>query len=158
MQCVGAYTLRFNRISWVPQYDRSHGTLAPEHHFPPAMVGAFGYTICLFLFAWTAGRTHWIVPVIASSFFGWGSTLLFASTLSYLPQAYGKWSASALASSDFERQMVTAVMPLVSIPFFRNVGVDVACSILGGISVLLLPIPFLIYKVSSEFVLLRRSI
>lgn len=114
------------------------------------MVGAFGYTICLFLFAWSAGRTHWIVPVIASSFFGWGSTLLFISTLSYYPQAYGKWSASALASADFERQMFAAVMPLVSIPFFKNLGVDWACTLLGCISVILLPIPFMIYKVSLD--------
>lgn len=135
------------RISWKPRYDRSNGTLAPEHHFPPAMVGAFGYTICLFLFAWSSGRTHWIVPVVASSFFGWGSTLLFISTLSYFPQAYGKWSASALASADFERQMFAAVMPLVSIPFFNDLGVDWACTLLGCISVVLLPIPFVIYKV-----------
>lgn len=144
-----------HRVSWVPRYDRSHGALAPEQHFPPAMVGAFGYTICLFLFAWSAGRTHWIVPVIASSFFGWGSTLLFTSTLSYYPQAYGKWSASALASADFERQMFAAVMPLVSIPFFRNLGVDWACTLLGCISVVLLPIPFMIHKVS--LVMLGRN-
>lgn len=121
----------------------------PNNTSPPAMVGAFGFPICLFLFGWSAGRTHFMVPIIASSFFGWGAVLLFSSALSYYPQAYGSRSASALASANFERQMFAAVMPLVSIPFFRNLGVDWACTLLGCVSVVILPIPFMIYKVRA---------
>jgi hypothetical protein len=42
-----------------------------------SMVGAFCFPICLFWFGWTANRTHWISPVIASGFFGLGTTWMF---------------------------------------------------------------------------------
>jgi DHA1 family multidrug resistance protein-like MFS transporter len=112
------------------------------------MYGTFGYPACLFFFAWSAGRIHWIWPTLSAVFFGWGSTLLFLGNLIYLSEAYGKYAASALASSDLCRTFLGAIMPLVSHGLFINLGVDRGCTLLGFISVLFVPIPFLLYKVS----------
>ena len=115
------------------------------------MFGAFGYPACLFFFAWSAGRIHWIWPTVSAVFFGWGSTLLFLGNLVYLSEAYGKYAASALASSDLCRTFVGGIMPLVSHGLFVNLGVDWGCTLLGCISVLFIPIPFVLYKVSVGF-------
>jgi len=45
----------------------------PELRLPPAMVGSVLVTTTLFWFAWTTYRSvHWIVPIIATVFFGTG--------------------------------------------------------------------------------------
>lgn len=76
----------WNKLYLEKRFDRSHdGTIAPELRLPPAIVAAPCYPICLFWFAWSAGRTHWIVPVIGSTFFGIGTSLAFQSVLNYLP-------------------------------------------------------------------------
>jgi len=59
-----------------PQFD-DNGNIEPEKRLPPAMVGAFAIVICLFWFGWSAGRTHWIVPIIGSAFFSIGAFCLF---------------------------------------------------------------------------------
>lgn len=112
------------------------------------MAAAFCFPICLFWFGWTANRTHWISPVIASSFFGLGTSWMFLPALSYLPGAYPKYAASVLASNDFVRRyvdflevpglirahnaeqvtradmssMMGAAMPIVANPLFGNLG------------------------------------
>jgi DHA1 family multidrug resistance protein-like MFS transporter len=76
--------------------------------------------------------------------------LLFLGDLIYLSEAYGKCAASALADSDLCRTTLGAKMPLVSHGLFLNLGVDWGCTLLGCISLLFIPIPFALYKVSCR--------
>lgn len=108
--------------------------------------GSFAFPICLFWFAWTANRTLWISPVIASSFFGLGATWAFMPILTYLPNAYPAVAASVLASNDFFRSMLGGAMPLVANPLFKNLGVDWGNTLLGCLTVLFLPLPWLLIK------------
>jgi multidrug resistance protein len=49
------------------------GGSEPEFRLPPSILGAPLVTIGLFWFAWTTySSVHWIVPIIASTFFGMG--------------------------------------------------------------------------------------
>jgi len=59
-----------------PQFDEN-GNISPEKRLPPAIVGAFCIPICMFWFGWSAGRTHWIVPIIGSMWFSVGAFCLF---------------------------------------------------------------------------------
>ena len=67
---------------------------------------ADNWQICLFWFAWTANRTSWVSPVVASAFFGLGATWSFMPILTYLPHTYPEYVASVLASNDFFRSML----------------------------------------------------
>ncbi|TFY69818.1 hypothetical protein EVJ58_g189 [Rhodofomes roseus] len=119
----------------------------PEDRLPPAMVGAFCLPISLFWFGWTASSSiPWIVPIIGSSFFSIGTFLLFNAGLNYLQDCYPKYAASVLAGNDLFRASVGAGFPLFSTAFFHNEGVGQACSILGGISIAMIPIPFVLYR------------
>jgi hypothetical protein len=61
----------------------------------------------------------------------------------YLTDAYGVYSASALASSVFLRNIVTAVLlPLATHPLYTHLGTSWACSLLGLLCLALTPIPF----------------
>lgn len=94
-----------------PKFD-ANGNIQPEERLTSAFVGAFMIPICLFWFGWSAGRTHWIMPIIGSSFFGGGSFLLFNSVLNYLPDAYPEHAASVLAGNDLMRSSFGAGFPV----------------------------------------------
>ncbi|KAL8865616.1 MAG: hypothetical protein Q9174_006793, partial [Haloplaca sp. 1 TL-2023] len=124
-----------------------NGELKPELRLPPAMVGGFFIPICLFWFGWSARPDiHWIMPIIGSSFFAVGTFLLFNSVLNYLGDAYPDYAASVLAGNDFMRSSFGAAFPLFATGMYHNLGVGWASSLLGFLSVVFIPIPFVLYK------------
>lgn len=128
-----------------PQFDEN-GELKPEKRLPPACVGAFAIPICLFWFGWTSrADIHWIVPIIGSGFFSVGAFSLFNSVLNYLGDAYPEYAASVFAGNDFFRSSFGAGFPLFANAMYRYLGVGKASSVLGGLSVGFIPIPFLLY-------------
>jgi len=98
----------------------------------------------LFWFGWTAeSRVHWISPVIAEAFFACGNLLIFTCASLYLTDCYGAlYGASAWSSNTFLRYLFASVFPLFAVQMFEGLGPGWASSLLGFISVLLIPIPF----------------
>lgn len=122
----------------------------------------------------STAKAHWIAPIIFSSFFSVAAFLLFQSILNYLQDAYPTRAASILAGNDFFRSMMGAAFPLFSPAMFKNLGGEVSllavphymltqtlatgpagfpvfwgCYLLGFISALFLPVPFVLYKCES---------
>jgi DHA1 family multidrug resistance protein-like MFS transporter len=126
------------------------GQLKPEWRLPPSFVGAFAIPICLFWFGWSARpNIHWIMPIIGSAWFAIGSFLLFNSVLNYLSDAYPKYAASALAGNDLFRSAFGAGFPLFATAMYNKLGVGWASSLLAFLSIAFIPIPFLLFKVST---------
>lgn len=126
-----------------PQFN-DKGELKPEKRLPPAFVGGPCIVICLFWFGWSAGRTHWIMPIIGSGWFTIGAFLLFNSVLNYLPDAYPDYAASVLAGNDFMRSSFGAGFPLFATQMYQQLGVDWASSTLGFLALAFIPIPFVL--------------
>ncbi|OAL34858.1 hypothetical protein AYO20_05818 [Fonsecaea nubica] len=122
--------------------------LAPEERLWAAMLGSFLLPIGLFWFAWTAKREiHWISPVIATIPFGIGNLLVFCSCVLYLIDTYGPLTgASAAAANGFLRYVIGAVFPLFTVQMYRGMGVAWATSLMGFVTIALLPIPWVLYK------------
>lgn len=77
--------------------------------------------------------------------FGYGILCVFISSYQYIIDSYESYSASALAFVTLVRYVVAGGMTVVGIPFYRNMGVHWTLTILGGISALLVPVPYLFY-------------
>ncbi|KAF2145680.1 uncharacterized protein K452DRAFT_356083 [Aplosporella prunicola CBS 121167] len=122
-----------------------NGEIQPEKRLPAACVGAFFIPICLFWFGWSAGRTHWIVPIVGSAWFAVGTVLLFNSVLNYLADAYPDHAASVLAGNDFMRSAFGAGFPLFATAMYKTLGVGWASSLLGFLAVAFIPIPFALW-------------
>lgn len=125
----------------------ARGEFVPEDRLPPAFFGAFFFPISLFWFGWTsAGGVHWIVPILASGLWAMGAFYLFQAGMNYLADCYPRYVASVLASNDLFRSLLGAAFPLFSTAYFHNLGVGPALSIIGGIAIGMLPIPFAFYR------------
>jgi MFS transporter, DHA1 family, multidrug resistance protein len=56
------------------------------------------------------------------------------------------YAASAIAGHTIIRSATGAAFPLFTTQMFLNLGINWAATLLGGIALLLAPIPFLFYK------------
>lgn len=126
---------------------QGHSRVAPESRLYWAMFGAPSIPISLFWMGWTARPfiSLWS-PLLASVLFGFGIICVFMSSYQYIIDSYEIYAASALSSVTLIRYVASGAMIEVSIPFYKNMGVAYTLTIMGALSALLVPIPFVFYK------------
>ncbi|KAH8586792.1 MFS multidrug transporter-like protein [Bisporella sp. PMI_857] len=122
--------------------------MSPENRLSMAMIGGAFFPVTLFWFGWTANfdNVPWIVPTIAGGFLSTSIVLIFVSHLNYLTDTYLLYAASALAANTVLRSAAGAAAPLFTPRMFNALGVGGGASLIGGVAVLLMPIPFVFYK------------
>jgi len=122
--------------------------LPPETRVHPAILGSILLPISLFWFAWTARSSiHWIVPILSTILFGTGNLLVFYTAVLYQLDAYGPlYGASALAANGILRYTAGAVFPLFTRQMYRAMGVNWATTMLGFVTLALLPLPWILLK------------
>ncbi|RFU28742.1 hypothetical protein B7463_g7595, partial [Scytalidium lignicola] len=142
-----------DRYFYQPHVAASHsaghdGVVPPEYRLFPAMMGSFGLPIGLFWFAWTAKKDiSWASPVVAAVPFAWGNLSIFISAAIYLLDTYQALTgASALAANGLMRYLLGAAFPLFALQMYERLGIDWATSLLGFITVALLPIPWVLFR------------
>lgn len=143
-----SFEKRFNRVM-----EANGGRPVPEERLPPMMVGSFLFTIGLFWVGWTGSypeHVHWIVPTIGSAFIGLGLITIFLPCINYIIDCYLFYAASAMAGNTLLRSAFGAAFPLFARPMLINLTVKWALTLLGCISILLLPVPFLFYKFGAK--------
>lgn len=126
--------------------------LPPEQRVFSAIIGSVLLPIGLFWFAWTARSSiHWVVPVIATIFFGAGNLLVFFTAVMYQLDSYGPlMGASAMAANGILRYTFGAVFPLFARQTYRVMGVGWATSLLGFVTVALMPLPWILFRYGSK--------
>jgi len=126
----------------------SYHPKTPEDRLPAAMVGGILFPISIFWFAWTAefNSIHWIVPTLAGTFLAASILLIFVSYINYLIDTYVMFAASTIAANTVARSACAAASPLFTQYMFDTLGISGAGSLIGGVAVILAPIPFVFYK------------
>ena len=119
-----------------------------EHlRLPTACIGAPFVTIGLFWLAWTARPSvPWIIPALAGIPFGFGYQIILVALVNYLTDAYGIYSASAVASSTITRSILAAVLPFGAKPMYLKIGIGWGTSVFGFFSLVCALIPFVFIK------------
>ncbi|GAA5938142.1 uncharacterized protein JCM15063_005475 [Sporobolomyces koalae] len=127
--------------------------LQAESRLTLAYGAAIVSPISLFMFAWTAPfpSVHWIVPCIAEALFAVSMLLIFVSFISYLIDVYITHAASALAAGMASRALIGSVFPLFSLQMYRSLSIQGATSLLAGLSLLCMPLPFLFRQRGAKF-------
>jgi MFS family permease len=116
----------------------------PEGRLQPMMWVMPAVPVGIFWYGWAAEKqTHWIVPIIGTAFFGFGSLWVVLPTQTYLVDAFGaEAAASALAANVILRCLFGAFLPLAAPSLYADLGLGWGNSVLGFIAVALLPVPF----------------
>lgn len=120
-----------------------------KERLPAMMVGSLFLTAGLFWMCWTGDfqkRIPWIVPTLACSFVGFGFITIFQSCINYVVDRYTIYAASGLTVVTVLRSLFAATFPLFSQKMFDKLGTRYAGTLLGGLSGILVPVPFLFYK------------
>ena len=149
--CLGGILLYLLSIRHKNKIESGH-RMAPEDRLPAAMVGGVLFPITMFWFAWTAkfNSVHWIVPTIAGTFLATSIFLIFVGFINYLVDVYITHAASAVAANTILRSACGAAAPLFTEYMFDALGVGGGGSLIGGVAVLLAPIPFIFYRYGEE--------
>lgn len=117
----------------------------PEDRLKPMAWVLPTVPIGIFWYGWSAeAQTHWIVPIIGTSFFGFGVLWVILPSQVYLVDAFGpEAAASALAANVVLRLLCGAFLPLAGPSLYANLGLGWGNSVLGFIGVAFLPVPVL---------------
>ena len=119
----------------------------PEDRIGPMALGALTIPIGLFAYGWSA-ETHvvFIVPIIFTAIEGFGLSVTMVPLQSYIVDAYGIHAASAIAASTIVQLLFGALLPLAGPPLYKNLGLGWGNSVLGFISMVLVPAPWIIMR------------
>ena len=120
--------------------------LPPEQRLIFALIGAPLIPISLFWMAWTnySSVGPWS-DLVSSVPFGAGILMIFISSYQYLIDSFEEFAASALVGATFVRYLAAGGAVVFSIPMYKNLGVHWALTLLGCISLTMIPIPYAFY-------------
>ncbi|KAI0199065.1 major facilitator superfamily domain-containing protein [Astrocystis sublimbata] len=90
------------------------------------------YPAGMIWYGWTADKAiHWIVPTIATFFFGIGSMLVFGAVTTVLTEFTPKKASSGVAVNNFMRSTIATIGAVVTEPLVRAIGAGWTCTAIG---------------------------
>ena len=142
---AGAAVNVFNQFNY---NKKAAGRVIPELRLLPMMPGSFAFAAGMFIVGWTGPPENapWIAPCIGIFMCGLGFFTIFQAALNYLVDTFQRYAASAVAANTLLRSCFAGAFPLVVGPLYHNVGVPWGTSIFAFFAVVLIPIPFLLYR------------
>ena len=116
-----------------------------------SLYAAPGLPISLFWMAWTArpSITIWS-PILASIMFGFSATAIFISVSMYLIDTFTAYAASAMAFTYLARYSAASGMTVAGIPLYNQLGSQWTLTILGAISLVLTPLPYIFHRYGTS--------
>ncbi|KAJ9144990.1 Major facilitator superfamily protein [Pleurostoma richardsiae] len=145
---VGVVTFGHLSDTMVKRRQAAGSQLRPEVRLSPAMTVPCGVTlpVGLFLYGWTTDKgVHWIVPMIGVVIFCAGLMGVMMCIQNYLLDAYPRYAASVTAALTVLRSLAGALLPLGGLDMYNALGLGWGNSLLGFISLGLIPIPVVFF-------------
>ncbi|KDE08728.1 hypothetical protein MVLG_01183 [Microbotryum lychnidis-dioicae p1A1 Lamole] len=148
---VLTYIFYFNK-----KYKQYHHLLEgkpvpPEYRLVPLMCAAPFFAVSFFWLGWTAYPSISIAsPILAIVLLGCTVLFIFLSIFNYLIDVYLMNAASALSFNTVCRSAFGASFPLFAGQMFRKLSIPGASSLLGGLAIVFIPAPFLLYKYGKK--------
>jgi multidrug resistance protein len=147
---VLVYILVFNPpyVRLIDEYAREKkGRVPPEERLKVVCLAAPCLVISFFWMGWTSfdSISFWS-PMLAGGLLGFSVLNVFVGLFNYIVDAYLPLAASALAGNTVMRSAAGAGFPLFTTQMFDTLTVKWACTLLGGLALLMMPIPFVLVK------------
>lgn len=111
------------------------------------MLGSIFTPVGLFIFAFTSySNVLWVGPCIALIPFGMGVVWIYTGVFTYTASTWMPVAASAMSANSLVRSAWAAAFPLFATQMYHGMGAVGASALLAGVNVLMIPIPFILYK------------
>lgn len=131
----------------------------PERRLPLMMAGSILLPVGLFIFGWTsAPQIPWVGMIIGSLFVGSGLLCVFVTAMTYILDVYSHVANSALGANTIVRSLFAAGFPLFASYMYKGLGVAWASSVLGFVSMAMIPIPVIFYKYGPRIRALSKNL
>lgn len=137
---------------WNPLYERlgkqyAPNPVPPEFRLDICMWAAPGFALSFFWFGWTSypNVSLW-APLMAGLPLGFTIVWIFLGLINYIIDAYLFAAASALAANTVLRSVFGAGFPLFANQMFDTLNPRWASTLLGCISLLMIPIPIVLKR------------
>jgi hypothetical protein len=125
---------------------RGQNRPGPEISLYMGMFGAPFIPISMFWMGWTARESISVWSPLASSvLLGFGVLCIFVSSYQYIADTFELHVASALSSLQVMRLVASGVMAIISEIMYHDLGVAWTLTMLGLISFVFFPVPFVFY-------------
>ncbi|CAI7676275.1 unnamed protein product [Penicillium manginii] len=136
---------------------KKHGRVVPEERLVPMMIASVLLPIGLFWFGWTSSpNVHWAPQVIAGIPIGMGILVIFMQGLNYIIDVYMMYANSAIAANTLIRSTLGGAFPLFATQMYHKLGVNWASSVLGFITIAMIPIPILFFFYGAKIRAMSR--
>ncbi|KAF6224762.1 hypothetical protein HO133_009956 [Letharia lupina] len=136
---------------------QTRGAMTPEQRLPPMIAGGLVIPAALLWYGWTVqARAPWTAPVVATATLGFGVAATVLPAFSYLVDAFGLHSASAVAATICLRCVAGAAFPLVAPSLYDRLGVGWGTSVLAVVALVFLPVPLLLMRFGERVRLRSR--
>lgn len=123
------------------------GVYEPEMRLASCLIFAPFVPISFFWYGWTAEyAVAWIVPIIGLAPFGFGLIGIMLPVQTYFIDVGGIYAASTLAGLTAFRCLFGALLPLAGPRMYAALGLGWGNSLLGFISLGLIPVPAIIFR------------
>ncbi|KAK9456228.1 major facilitator superfamily domain-containing protein [Dipodascopsis uninucleata] len=136
----------------------NNGVLIPEARLAENMICA-GISTCAgcLLFGWTIwAKEYWIVPIIGTVLFGFGSLIIFTTTLTFLVDSMPKQRTAIVSVNTFIRCISAAIGTFIAVPLIDAIGTGILYSIVTGIGICFVALQFYVKKVRHNYISLRE--
>lgn len=156
---ASVYSLAVDQRQYIKAFEKNDNKpLPPEWRIRSTMPGSIIITVALFWFAWTSFESvsFWS-PLVAGGVFGIGLFLVFMNFIVYITEVYIANAASAMAANTIVRSAFGAGFPMFGEQMYRNLTPKWASTVLAFISVVMIPIPFILSKYGPTLRRMSRS-
>ncbi|KAI1342559.1 MFS general substrate transporter [Xylariaceae sp. FL0016] len=132
---------------------KSHnGAGKPEYRLPLVILGAFTLPFIFAFYGWVAQlQLSLVLMMLSLGLVGAALMLGFLPLYAYVVDAFGLYSASAMTAIIVSRCLMGTFLPLAAGPLIESLGYGWGCSMLGGICLILAPIPVLVFRYGSKW-------
>ncbi|KAJ0126216.1 putative beta-glucosidase K, partial [Fusarium oxysporum f. sp. albedinis] len=123
------------------------GVFVPEMRLRITLPFAFVMPITFFWYGWsTYYKVHWMSTILSLIPFQAGVVGAVIPMTTYLVDSYPKYAASSVAALTVLRSIGGMMLPLAGPSMYRALGLGWGNSVLGFLSIGLIPVPWLLYK------------
>ncbi|KAK0720300.1 major facilitator superfamily domain-containing protein [Lasiosphaeris hirsuta] len=135
--------------SIAPSISAKHPEKKAEYlRLPVACASGPAFVVSILWLGWASKPdVPWIVPLLAMVPYGFAYQLIYTAMINYIADAYGIYSASALAACAMTRSIAGALIPLATDKMLESLGISWSCTVLAviGAGLGFVPLLFIMY-------------